>query len=196
MANPTTDPLAPPLGERAPDGTAAAGIEHAPAESATVLGIMDAPMFISLSMLIVFAIIIWKKVPAAIARALDKKIGVIREQLAEAEALRKEAEALKAEYAAKAASAESEAATIVERARHEADGILAQAREDAEELVERRSRMAEEKIAAEERAAVDQLRASAAEAARLAAAGLIAQRHDASADEQLVDQTISGLASR
>ena len=194
----TTDPLVPPLGETAPDGTAVAGVEHpaGPADSAALFGFMDAPMFISIAMLIVFAVIIWKKVPAAIGRALDKKIGVIREQLAEAETLRKEAEALKAEYAAKAASAESEAATIVERARHEAAGIVDKARADAEALVERRGRMAEEKIAAEERAAVDQLRASAAEAARAAAAGLIARSQDAAADEKLIDQAISGLAAR
>ena len=54
-------------------------------------------------MLVVFALLIWKKVPGAIGRALDGKIALIRDQLAEAEALRKEAEALKAEYEAKAA---------------------------------------------------------------------------------------------
>ena len=193
MANLPPDPLAPPLGERAPDGAAAAGIEHGPPDSAYLFGFMDDAMFVSLAMLIVFAIIIWKKVPTAIGKALDKKIGAIREQLEEAEALRKEAEALKGEYAAKAASAEAEAAAILERARHEADGIVEKAREDAEALVERRGRMAEEKIAAEERAAVDQLRASAAEAARAAAAGLIAERLDASADEQLTDRTIGAL---
>ena len=40
--------------------------------------------------------------PAAIGKALDKKIAAIRDQLDEAAALRKEAEALKAEYEAKA----------------------------------------------------------------------------------------------
>lgn len=167
----------------------AAGGEHA---APTAFGI-TAPMFIALAMLAVFALLIWKKVPAAIGKALDKKIEAIREQLAEAEALRKEAEALKAEYAAKAAAAEGEAAAIVERAHHEADGIVKKAKTDAEALVERRSRMAEEKIAAEERAAVDQLRGITAEAARAAAARLIAERHDAAADEKLVSDAIGEL---
>ena len=52
-------------------------------------------------MVVVFAIMIWKKVPGAIGGALDSKIALIRDQLAEAESLRKEAEALKAEYEAK-----------------------------------------------------------------------------------------------
>ena len=196
MASPTTsEPLTPELGETAPDGTAVAGVEHpaGPATPAKAFGFIDAPMFIALSMLVVFALMIWKRVPAAIGKALDKKIGAIREQLEEAEALRAEAEALKGEYAAKAASAEAEAAAMVERARHEADAILAQAKTEAESLVERRSRMAEEKIAAEERAAVDQLRATAANTARAAAARLIAERTDAKADAALVDQAISGL---
>jgi len=63
--------------------------------------------WVALAMLFVFAILIWKKVPAAIGKALDGKIALIRDQLAEAENLRKEAEALKAEYEAKAASADS-----------------------------------------------------------------------------------------
>jgi F-type H+-transporting ATPase subunit b len=170
----------------------AAGAEHA---QPSFYGI-TAPMFIALAMIAVFALLIAKKVPAAIGKALDKKIEAIRDQLAEAEALRKEAEALKAEYAAKAAAAAGEAAAIVERARHEAEGIVAKAKTDAEALVERRSRMAEEKIAAEERAAVDQLRGITAEAARVAAAKLIAERHDAAADEKLVSDAIREISAR
>ena len=87
---------------------------------------MTAPMFIALAMIVVLALMAWKKVPAAIGRALDHKIAGIREQLAEAEALRKEAEALKGEYEAKAAAAEADAKAMVERARHEADALARQ----------------------------------------------------------------------
>jgi len=157
---------------------------------------LTAPMFIGLAMLVVFAILVWKKVPAAIGKALDAKIALIREQLAEAEALRKEAEALKAEYQAKAKSAEAEAAAMIERAHGEAEEIVAKAKSDAEALIERRGRMAEDKIAAEERAAVKQLRAAAADAATRAAARLIAERDDPDADEKLVNQAIAELGNR
>src|SRR3954447_4184536 len=152
--------------------------------------------WVALAMLVVFAILIWKRVPAAIGRSLDSKIALIRDQLAEAESLRKEAEALKAEYEAKSASADKDREALLERARHEADEIVAKARTDAEALVERRTRMAEDKIAAEERAAIEQLRAAAAEAATKAAARLIAERHDAPSDAQLVDRAIKEIASR
>src|SRR3954449_3972896 len=152
--------------------------------------------WVALAMIVVFAVLIWKKVPGAIGRALDDKIKLIRDQLAEAESLRKEAEALRAEYEKKAASADKDRAALLERAKHEADEIVAKAKTDAEALIERRTRRAEDKIAAEERAAVEQLRAAAADAATKAAARLIAERHDAKTDEQLVNRAIAEIARR
>ena len=152
--------------------------------------------WVALAVIVVFVLLIWKKVPAAVGRALDSKIQLIRDQLAEAEALRKEAEALKAEYEAKAASVDKDREALLERAKHEAEEIVAKAKKDSEALIDRRTRMAEEKIAAEERAAVEQLRATAAEAAAKAAAKIIAERHDASTDAKLVDQAIKEIAAR
>jgi F-type H+-transporting ATPase subunit b len=166
--------------------------EHA---EPTFLG-LDPGGWVALAMLVVFAVFIWKKVPGAIARALDDKIALIRDQLAEAETLRKEAEALKAEYEKKAKSADKDREGLLERARHEADEIVAKAKTDAEALIGRRTRMAEDKIAAEERNAVEQLRATTAEAAARAAARLIAERHDAKTDEQLVNAAIGEIAAR
>jgi len=166
------------------------GTEH----EATVLGVFGPGFFVALAMLAVLAIAVWKKVPSAIGKALDKKIAAIRDQLNEAAALRKEAEELKREYEAKAASADAEAAAMIERAKGEAGAIIAKAETDAKALVERRKAMAEAKIAAEERAAIDQLRASAATAATAAAAKLIAERNDIKTDQALVDQAISQLS--
>ena len=169
-------------------------VGHAPAaeHEATAL-FLNPGGWVALAMIVVFALLIWQKVPSAIGKALDKKIDAIRGQLAEAESLRKEAEALKAEYAAKSATAEKEAAAMVERARQEADALIEKARKDADALVERRSRMAEEKIAAEERAAIQQLRSAAADAATQAAARLIPERVDSKADSSLVDKAIKEL---
>ena len=152
--------------------------------------------WVALAVLVVFALLAWKKVHHAVGRALDSKIALIRDQLAEAESLRKEAEALKVEYQAKAASADKDRQALLDRAKHEADEIVAKAKADAEALIGRRTRMAEEKIAAEERTAVEQLRAAAADAAAKAAARLIAERHDAGTDAKLVDQAISEIAGR
>ena len=92
------------------------GAEHAAPKA---FGLIDAPAFISLAMLVVIGIILWKKVPSAIGATLDKKIAGIRQQLDEAAQLRAEAEALRAEYESKSAAADAERATLLERARHE-----------------------------------------------------------------------------
>ena len=184
-------------GQPAEHPEAAASVEQhggAPAHAEPNFYGITAPMFISAAMLVVIAVMIWKKVPGAIARALDDKIALIRDQLAEAETLRKEAEALKAEYERKAKGADKDREALLERARHEADEIVAKAKTDAEALIERRTRMAEDKIAAEERLAVEQLRAAAADAASKAAARLIAERHDSKTDEQLVNRAIGEIA--
>jgi F-type H+-transporting ATPase subunit b len=173
-----------------------AAVGHAPAaeHAEPTFLLWNAGGWVALAMVVVFALLIWKKVPAAIGKALDSKITLIRDQLAEAEALRKEAEALKAEYEAKAASVDKDRDAFLERARHEADEIVAKAKTDSEALIERRTRMAEDKIAAEERSAVEQLRAAAAGAATKAAAKLIAERHDAASDAKLVDRAIKEIA--
>jgi F-type H+-transporting ATPase subunit b len=175
-------------------GTEAPG---APAHHAepTAFG-LDAPGWIALAMVVVFAILIWKRVPALIGVALDRKIAGIREQLDEAAQLRAEAEAIKADYEAKAAQAGAEAATMIERAKVEAETIVRQAETDAAALVERRTRMAEDKIGAAERAAVDAVRAKAASAAAAAAESLIRDKLDAPADKPMVDAAIAGLGKR
>jgi len=173
-----------------------AAIAEAPeAAEPTAFG-LNPGAWVAIAVLIVFALLAWKKVHHAVGKALDSKIALIRDQLAEAESLRKEAEALKAEYEKKAKSVDKDRKALMERAKQEADAIVAKAKSDAEALIGRRTRMAEDKIAAEERAAVEQLRAAAADAATKAAAKLIAERHDAKSDAQIVDRAIKEIAER
>ncbi len=173
----------------------AAAAQTPEAPEPTAFG-LDAGGWIALAMIVVIAILLRGGLHRTAAASLDKSIALIRDQLAEAESLRKEAEALKAEYEAKAASADKDRVLMMERARHEADEIIVKAKMDAEALVERRARMAENKIAAEERAAIEQVRATAADAAAQAAATLIAHHHDATADVQLIDRAINEIAGR
>ena len=164
-------------------------------EEPSALGLTP-PAWIALAMIVVLGILIWKRVPALIGKALDKKIAGIREQLDEASRLRAEAEALKAEYEARSAQAGAEAATMLERARAEADSIVSKAEADAAALVERRTRMAEDKIAAAERTALEEVRTKAAAAAAAAAESLIRDKLDARADKANVDATIAELGRR
>jgi F-type H+-transporting ATPase subunit b len=149
--------------------------------------------YVAIAMIVVLLIMLWVRVPSIIARMLDARIAGIREQLDEAAKLRAEAEALKAQYEAKAREADAEIAGLKSAAERHAHEIVAKAEADAEALVARHQAMAEDKIAAAERAAVEELRAKAAEAAAFAARKLIQARHDEAADRQLVDQAIAKI---
>jgi F-type H+-transporting ATPase subunit b len=154
---------------------------------------LDPTMWVALAMLAVIGIFIWKKVPAMIAGALDKQISGIKAQLDQATALRAEAEAIKAEYEAKAKQAAQDAIDMKAAAEEEAKQIVATAKVAATDMIGRRAKAAEEKIAAAERAAIADVRAKAASVSAAAAAQLIAAHHDAKADASLIDQSISSL---
>lgn len=157
-----------------------------------VLG-LDSYQWVALAMSVLIAVFIWKKVPGIITGGLDAKIAAIRSALDEAKTLRAEAEALRAEYAAKIASAEKDAEAMLAGAREEADAILAKAEVDSEVMVARRQKMAEDKIAAAERAAIAEVKAKAVTAAAAASRRLIAERHDGAADKKLADEVIASL---
>jgi len=157
-----------------------------------VLG-MDSYQWVALAMSVLIAVFIWKKVPGIITGGLDAKIAAIRAALDEAKTLRAEAEALRAEYAARIASAEKDAEAMLAGAREEADAILAKAEADSEVMVARRQKMAEDKIAAAERAAIAEVKARAVTAAAAASKVLIARAHDGSADKKLADEVIASL---
>lgn len=154
---------------------------------------IDSYQWVSLAMLVLIGVFIWKKVPGMITGGLDAKIAEIKQQLDEAKNLRAEAESLRDEYAAKIASAEKDAEAMMEGASREANAILEKAEADSEAMVARRQRMAEDKIAAAEREAVDGVRASAANAAAAASRSLIADKHDGEADKALADEIIGSL---
>lgn len=163
------------------------GTEHVAAP--TALGFNDTGWVGLAALVVLIAAVVWK-VPATIGAMLDKRIGEIRRQLDEAAQLRREAETLRDEYAARARSAEADAARMRENAHHESAQIVAKAKADTEALMERRTRMAEDKIAAAERAALDEVRATVVAAATAAAGRVIAEQNDAEADRALVNSAI------
>ena len=122
-------------------------------------------MWVALAMLLVIGLAIWKKVPAMVGGILDKQIAGIKEQLDQATNLRKEAEAIKADYEAKAKQAAVDADAMKAHAEEEAKAIIAKAKTDATTLIARRAQSAEDKIAAAERAAIADVRAQAASVA-------------------------------
>lgn len=176
----------------------AAAAEHAAEDGAAhagpvAFGFIGPVGWVALAMTTLILIAIYFKAPRMLASGLDASIAEIKNQLAEAKALRAEAEVLRKEYADKIANAEKDALAMLEHARREAEAIVSKAEADTTAVIVRREKMAEEKIAAAERGAVADLRNKTAEAAAIAARGIIAEKHTAQADKALVDGAISAL---
>lgn len=165
------------------------GTDHGP----ELLGLSaEGWVYMGLTIFILIAIFV-AKAPKLITDALDARIAETRRTLDEAKAIRAEAEALLASAQAQSRASAGDAAAIIGHAEAEAKTLLAQAQIRATELTARRAKMAEDKIGAAERTAVAEVRATAARAAADIAVHVIAQSHDARADEALVDSAISRL---
>ncbi|MEO6217840.1 MAG: hypothetical protein ABIO86_17565 [Sphingomonas sp.] len=162
-------------------------------EGPTLLGLgAEGWVYVGITIFLLLAIFV-AKAPKRIAEILDQRIADTRRQLDEAKAIRAEAEALLTQAKARNAASAGDAAAIIAHAEAEAKQMLAKAESDSSDLVSRRQKMAEDKIAAAERTAIAEVRAKAADAAARAAATIIADKHDATADKPLIDRTIAGL---
>jgi F-type H+-transporting ATPase subunit b len=107
--------------------------------------------------------------------ALDHRADRIKAELDDAMRLKQEAAKVLADYKARTASAEREAADIIANAKSEAERIATEAKAKVEDFVARRTKTAEGKIALAEAQAVADVRAAAAEAAVQAASTILSK---------------------
>jgi F-type H+-transporting ATPase subunit b len=142
------------------------------------------------------ALLAYYKVPGLITKALDDRAETLRKEIEEARKLRDEAANLLADYKRRQADAQTEAASIIERAKQEAAALAAESRASLSEMMQRRSKIAEDKIARAQAQALADVRAAAIEAAVGASHGLIAGRLSGEAGHDLVNSSIGGLAGK
>lgn len=107
--------------------------------------------------------------------ALDHRADRIKAELDDATRLKQEAAKVLADYRARSATAEREAADIIANAKSEAERIATEAKAKMEDFVARRTKTAESKIALAEAQALADVRAAAAEAAVQAASTILSQ---------------------
>jgi F-type H+-transporting ATPase subunit b len=159
----------------------------------TFLG-LDSYAWVGLAFL-AFLLLLWRiGAFAMITKALDGQALKVKSDLAEAAALKAEAQAMKDRAAAEAVEAETTAKAMLANAELEARRIVEQATVDADTAIARRTRLAEDRIAAEVRGAEAELRARAADITVKAAQGLLATRSKELAG--LTDAAIAGLDRR
>lgn len=146
-----------------------------------------------IALVIFIGLLVYLKVPAMLAGALDARSQAIAKELQEARRLREEAERLKAEYLAKQSAAESEAQALLASAREQAKAVTEEARRNASESIARRRKQAEDRIAQAEAQAAAQVRAAAADAAVAAAEQTLRAKMNPAAQAQLVSAGVEEL---
>ena len=152
--------------------------------------------WVAVGFVMVIALLVWKGVPGMVGKMLDQRAAVISAELEEAKKLRAEAAVLLADYQKRAATAEAEAATIVEAAKAEAAQFARDSRASLAQQIERRAAAAKDKIAQAEAAALNEIRALAADADVSGAQKLIAARLDEKRASGLIDSAIKDLGSK
>lgn len=152
--------------------------------------------WVAIAFLLFAGLLVYLKVPAMLARMLDERSAKIAAELAEAQKLRTEAQALLASYQKKRAEAEKDAADIVEQAKKEAEAYAAEARRKLAETLERRTKQAEQKIAQAETAAIKDVRTVATEIAIAAASQLAGEAVKGAKGDGLIAESIGAVKSR
>jgi F-type H+-transporting ATPase subunit b len=128
--------------------------------------------------------------------ALDHRADRIKAELDDATRLKQEAAKVLADYKARTASAEREAADIIANARSEAERIAIEAKAKVEDFVARRTKTAESKIALAEAQAVADVRAAAAEAAVQAASTILSQSVKGKVADDLLAEGITEVRQK
>jgi len=135
-------------------------------------------------------------VKAAVLGGLDARAARIAKDLEEAAALRRQAEALLAEYQAKHREAMAQAEAILTNAREEAARLAQKAEGDLAASLKRREDLAMERIAQAEAAATAEVRTAAVDLAMAATARLLEGRLDAARQDALIDGAIKAMPAR
>ncbi|MFO1133513.1 MAG: ATP F0F1 synthase subunit B [Hyphomicrobiales bacterium] len=156
----------------------------------------DATFFALVALIIFLAVAAYAGAFSKLGAGLDNRADRIRKELEHATQLRKDAEALLAEYKQKRLDAEKEALSIISAAKSDAEEYAAETRRKLTESLERRSKQAEQKIAQAEAAAIKDVRNVATDLAIAASHHLAAEAAKGSKGAELISQSISAVKNR
>jgi F-type H+-transporting ATPase subunit b len=157
---------------------------------------LQAEFWVAVAFVILMGVFGWFGIHRTILKSLDNRSQRIKQELNDARRLRDEAAALLADYKARHASAEREAADIITSAKEEAERIAAEAKTKMEDFVARRTKTAESKIALAEAQAVADVRAAAADAAVTAATTILSQSVKGSVADDLISKGIGEVRAK
>ncbi len=149
-----------------------------------------------LGFLVFLGVLVYFKVPGRLTELLDNRAEGIRKDLAEARALREEAQSILSSYDRKTREAQEQATAIVAAAKAEAQSAAKQAKVDLEVSVARRLAAAEDQIGSAQAAAVRAVRDEAIRVATAVAGEVLARQMTAADAGKLIDASIETVAAK
>lgn len=158
--------------------------------------LVSAEFWVAVSFVLFVGLVLYFGVHKKIASALDDRASAIAKELADAQALREEAEAVLADYKKKTANAAQQAEDMIELAAKEAEALALETSRAMTEQFERRMKLAEEKIAQAEADALRDVRAAAADAAVAAARNVISASLTPETADKLINSGIDDVKSK
>ena len=152
---------------------------------------LDPETWVAIAFILLVIGFAWMGVHRTVLTALDHRAERIKAELDDASRLKDEAAKVLAEYKARRASAEREAADIIASANAEAESIASEAKAKMEDFVARRTKTAESKIALAEAQALADVRAAAADAAIAAASTVLSKTVKGKVADELLTKGIA-----
>lgn len=156
----------------------------------------DSHFWVGVAFVVFLGILVAAGVHKFAWKALGEAGDKVRAQLAEAESLRQEAEALLADVRRQKDASDKLAAEMLANAKEEAQRLQAEAQVKLAEQIERRGELAERRIATAEAQAAAEVKAAAAELAAQMAERVLTARVAAAKSDPLVDQAIGQLGGK
>ncbi|MBJ3763430.1 F0F1 ATP synthase subunit B [Maribius pontilimi] len=168
----------------------------AAAEGTPFISLNNTDFVVLLGFLIFIGVLVYYRVPTMLVGLLDKRAQGIRDDLAEARALREEAQSLLASYERKQKDVQNQADRIVAAAKEDAKANAEKAKKDLEATLERRIQGAKEQIASAEEDAVRNVRNRAVAVAISAARDVLSQKIDGAKQDALIDDAIKTVDAK
>jgi F-type H+-transporting ATPase subunit b len=158
--------------------------------------LMDAHFWVGLAFIVFLAVLVAAGVHRFAWKALGDAGEKVRAQLAEAEGLRAEAQALLDQIKVQKAQSEKLAAEVLANAKDEAERLRVEAQAKLAEQIERRGQLAERRIATAEAQAAAEVKAAAADLATQMAEDVLKTRIAGAKSDPLIDQALGQLSSK
>lgn len=153
----------------------------------------DATAWVALSF-VIFAFVAWWKGRKAIMAALDSKIAGVRQEIETAQNIRDEAQRLFEDYERRHKMAVRDAENVIRTAEKQAQEIRRKAESDIAESIASREKDLEERLSRMRQSAVEEMRRYAADLAIQATAGIITEKLDKAAREELIDHAVRNVS--